>query len=203
MKWYVAAPVLLALSCGTGEVQTVPGQGVIPCTSSSDGHLFPTSELQEREGWYGELLRAEGEPALCDRAGHATAAYRFIWLRSFAPAVFVRVEWAAEAGRLIAVGAGDRFDTATTPKRVERFVTQSEWDRIQQLEGQVQFWSDEQLDTDRHAAGLDGAYWIIEGIRDGRYRAIERWTPSDSLRPFGLYLLDLAGLRPLNADEIY
>jgi hypothetical protein len=55
------------------------------------------------------------------------------------------------------------------------------------------------------AAGLDGAQWIFEGLREGRYAVREVWTPTDKgedavFRSAGLAFLVGAGLKPPASD---
>jgi len=52
--------------------------------------------------------------------------------------------------------------------------------------------------------GVDGAQWIIEGVRYGDYHVVDRWSPQNGeIRSLGLYILrDLAKLK-LARNEIY
>jgi hypothetical protein len=55
-----------------------------------------------------------------------------------------------------------------------------------------------------NAVTLDGAQWIVEGVKDGRYHVIDRFSPNaaDPVRVFGLMALKLARFR-MRASEIY
>ena len=49
--------------------------------------------------------------------------------------------------------------------------------------------------------GLDGAQWIIEGLLNGNYHIVDRWSPEEgSIRAIGLHFLKLSDLK---VDEIY
>jgi hypothetical protein len=55
--------------------------------------------------------------------------------------------------------------------------------------------------------GLDGAQWIIEGIKGGEYHVIDRWSPEpaagDAAYILGtMMVFDLARLR-IKQSEIY
>jgi hypothetical protein len=52
--------------------------------------------------------------------------------------------------------------------------------------------------------GVDGAQWIVEGVRDGTYHIVDRWSPTDDeIRSLGLYMVrDLAKVK-LASSEIY
>jgi hypothetical protein len=44
-------------------------------------------------------------------------------------------------------------------------------------------------------AGFDGAQWIVEARRDGRYHIVDRWTGIDhGLESVGGLFINLAGL---------
>ncbi len=62
--------------------------------------------------------------------------------------------------------------------------------------------ADPRLKTDE--IGVDGAQWIVEGIKDGRYKVVDRWSPEKgAVRALGLtMLLDLAKLK-LQYREVY
>lgn len=63
----------------------------------------------------------------------------------------------------------------------------------------MQFWS---LGLD-DKAGDDGAQWIIEGVKDGKYHLVDRWSPKDGqVRELGLMLLDMANLK-IPAKDVY
>jgi hypothetical protein len=47
---------------------------------------------------------------------------------------------------------------------------------------------------DRNSAGLDGSSWILEGVQDGKYHVIDRWSPEAGTfaREFGERMLKMA-----------
>jgi hypothetical protein len=46
----------------------------------------------------------------------------------------------------------------------------------------------------RAISGNDGAEWIVEARRDGRYQVVFRWSGRDGLESVGRLFLDLADL---------
>jgi hypothetical protein len=43
--------------------------------------------------------------------------------------------------------------------------------------------------------GNDGSQWIIEGVRNGKYNVVDRWTPRDSAyQELGMFLINLTDL---------
>ena len=57
---------------------------------------------------------------------------------------------------------------------------------------------------DSASAGNDGSEWVIEGVRGGKYRLVERWTPrSGPVFDLGSALaFNLGGLR-VPKSELY
>lgn len=55
-----------------------------------------------------------------------------------------------------------------------------------------------------HLDGFDGAQWVMEGFREGKYRMVRRWSPKDgSFRELCVIFLLLAGLYPKENQAIY
>lgn len=52
--------------------------------------------------------------------------------------------------------------------------------------------------------GVDGAQWIIEGVRNKTYHVVDRWSPKDgSVRALGLFIVtDLVKMK-LAAKDVY
>jgi len=52
--------------------------------------------------------------------------------------------------------------------------------------------------------GLDGAQWILEGVKNGKYQVTDRWSPEvGPIRNLGIMMLiDLAKLKLLY-EEVY
>lgn len=51
--------------------------------------------------------------------------------------------------------------------------------------------------------GLDGAQWIIEGVKDGKYHIADRWSPSKgSVYDLGMLAIQLSELN-IPKREIY
>ena len=51
---------------------------------------------------------------------------------------------------------------------------------------------------------LDGAQWIVEGVKNGQYHVVDRWSPDapDPVRAIGLLALRLGRVK-LHRGEIY
>ncbi len=75
---------------------------------------------------------------------------------------------------------------------------------VERING-VSFWNLPTLQPSDGTVGLDGAQWIIEGAKDGRYHVIDRWSPDrdNPAHIIGMiFAIDLAKLRLLY-QEVY
>ena len=53
-------------------------------------------------------------------------------------------------------------------------------------------------------SGPDGARWILEGAKGGKYHVVHRWAPKDgAVRTLGLYFAVDVGKMKLGDNEIY
>jgi hypothetical protein len=64
------------------------------------------------------------------------------------------------------------------------------------------FWELAPLDKSR--LGADGAQWIIEGVKNGNYRIVDRWSPDDGpVRVTGLLMLKELAKVKIPGKETY
>lgn len=147
--------------------------------------------------WYSTQLCAMGEPPLAIPPA-ATLVLRFVWLRSFHPAIAVRVERVGPDARLYAVelsGAGG-YEPGLPARRQERSLSDVDWEVLANLVEQSDFWL---LPVTEPGFGLDGATWLLEISERHRYHLVDRWSGGE-LEDVGRQLLALSGLEP---DPIY
>lgn len=174
---------------------------------------FPAGSLSSRgridqfvSEWYAKQLKALEEPSLWELSKtQKTQTYRFVWLRTFHHPVAIRIDMNPDGtSRLttkMASGAGGyapgeliQNDVATlTKERTDLFLRTIDTNN---------FWKLPSFDESRR--GFDGAQWIIEGVRDGTYRIVDRWCPNDGeVRTIGLLMIkDLAKLQ-IPSKEFY
>jgi hypothetical protein len=169
------------------------------------GGVFSDNERRDefRVRWYTEHLAAMGEPSLyfcCITPGEsyqvlrAEESYRFLWLRSFHHPVAVRV-WRSGDEHFLVVkqldGAGGYAPGKLSVNRT-RPLSKDEWDEFVRLLDGICYW---QMPTEDSRLGNDGAQWILEGMKDGRYHVVDRWSPDGGdYRAACLHLLKLSGL---------
>lgn len=162
----------------------------------------------EHEGfvveWYAKHLKAMGERSLLSYPESRAESYRFLWLRTFHHPVAVRV-WRSGDSRFLNVkqlsGAGG-YEPGRLITNQTRQLTNAEWDGFVSLLDRSCYW---QLPAEIDDMGNDGAQWILEGVSEGRYHVVDRWTPrSGDFREVCLYLLKLSnlGIDP-SAKDVY
>jgi hypothetical protein len=150
------------------------------------------------------------EPSLSCGPPDDVEAYRFLWLRSFHNDIAVRVIRRGDAYALEAVildgagrssaylrwlveGTGDYHKPGNVSRRVRRALSRDQWQAVMTKLEEIQLW---QMPTqsDVPLLGTDGAQWIVEARRDGRYHVVDRWIGADGLKSIGMLFLDLADL---------
>ena len=175
--------------------------------------------------WYASYLRAAREPSLIalavPRRGREQAPpveqYRFLWLPSFHPPFAIRIARGAsddpDAGALLTVKELARLTGFTLPGPLVRVTTvELPADRWAALRTQldVGFWPLPSEPTRESRSGLDGAEWVMEGVRGTEYHVVHRWSPDEhspaadqAFRAAALAFVDASGLASRIAPEIY
>lgn len=153
------------------------GAAARQCGSATE--YFDGTPLADREGWYGDHLRALGERPLCAGPGAPAEVYRLTWLPSFHSSVVVRVEREAATYRLTAKtesGAGG-YDPGHLARDTSFTLGEPDVTEFERRLAAAHFWT---LSTDppKTAMGLDGSQWVLEGITSGRYHVVDRWSPN-------------------------
>jgi hypothetical protein len=133
--------------------------------------------------------------------------YRFLWLRSFHHPVVIRLSHMRRGGFIVSTeldGAGG-YAPGRQLRRDSVRLSDDTWTSFQALIAREAFWT--RLTTDTAHQGLDGADWIIEATRGGRYIIVERWAPATNesaafMRRLGLEFLRL-GRVSVPAADVY
>ena len=176
-----------------------------------------SSKIDEfRAGWYGTSLKRMDEPSLAERAGKekGLVAYRFLWLRTFHRPISIRLEVPESGDPSLVVkeldGQGG-YDPGKLKLKKKLAVQKADVERALAAVQKAKFWempTDEppkrwkdksgQVLEERHA---DGAQWVIEGVRGGKYHVVDRWCPSSgAFYDLCMMLINLSGL---NETDVY
>ncbi len=149
---------------------------------------------------YSNALVAFGEEKLC--ANNDDIVIRFIWLRTFHNPVTISIrknETLIElTWKIIEGGEGNSSNRIVNLN--QRILMESEWMKFTQCLDNTDFWN---LETTSSDTGFDGSNWIIEGIEEGQYQIVDRWTPNNStFAEIGKLLIKLTDLN-ISKNEIY
>jgi hypothetical protein len=146
---------------------------------------------QFRIDWYSKALKAMDEGPLCSRSNEEES-YRFLWLRSFDHPIAIRVQRFG-SNRLVVVKELERSRSDEVAGNLKTFsfpLSDEEWNLITLNLDHACFW---QMPTSKEIMMNDGAQWIMEGYREGRYHVVDRQSPEDgAYRDACLYLLRAA-----------
>ena len=172
------------------------------------GSLGPTGDLDEfKNRWYSGNLKALQEPALYPMAkDKSIECYRFLWLRSFSHPISVRLshhgkdEWILKLK--IAGGAAGFHPHSLIEEETMHLRDANIQEFLSQIDS-LGFWkAPNPLLNDQ--VGTDGSQWIIEGVKDGNYHVIDRWSPKSGIaRELGWRLMFNLGGLEVPKQEIY
>jgi len=160
--------------------------------------------------WYSRQLNGLEEPslwALSQDDKHATV-YRFLWLRTFHHPIAIRVviapDGTAELIMKMSGGAGGYGPGPLIENQTKKLSATEVTDLLEQVNN-ANFWK---LSTQEKRSSLsfemDGAQWILEGVQDGNYHIVDRWSPTKgAYRALCLFFVrKLARLR-VPRDQVY
>jgi hypothetical protein len=180
-----------------------PGRSVLISRIRPAAHgYFPAGIWEGYEGrdgfvneWYSKHLTAMQEPSLLALPATQGEAYRFIWLRTFHHPIAIRLWRENSPAQLVALELDGRggYEPGIIIKNKSRRLSEQEWLEFLRRLNQTTYWT--MPTEDPREGGNDGAQWILEAVREGRYHLVERWSPrSGEYRAACLYLLKIAGI---------
>ncbi len=156
--------------------------------------------------WYAKHLGALKEPSLWESSKmQKTQSYRFLWLRTFHHPIAIRIDVNIDGTSSLTTkmtsGAGG-YDPGRLIQNETHILSreQTNW-LLGQIEGH-NFWKLPSIQET--PGGADGAQWIIEGVRDGTYHVVDRWSPKDGqIRALGLFMVSELAKMKFAANEVY
>jgi hypothetical protein len=123
-----------------------------------------------------EALVAMQEPPLAAFT-ESSESYRFVWLRSWDAPVCVRINRDGSEGS-IATKVLEKYEGPTYGSLThssERHLTEDEMSHLAKLLDAASFWS---APAERDWVTLDGAGWMLEGLRAGMHHIVKRNSPA-------------------------
>lgn len=202
--------VLPAVAKVDQRLSCFPGLSVSVGKSSAQREFFPAVALGEnawsrrfRSDWYSRYLEAMNELPLAALINE-DESYRFLWLRTFHNPVAIHV-WRAGERRFLVVkrmnGSGG-YVPGTVDLYWARSLSEDDWDIFMMHLEHSLYWS---MPTRDDRMLHDGAQWIMEGYREGRYHFVDRQSPeTGAYRDACIYLLEQSGLlAEIPTDDVY
>jgi hypothetical protein len=194
------AAILLIIVCYAHGQQFFPA-GILGKNQKED---------EFRNQWYSKQLRALREPSLWETSKRDVMVeeYRFLYLRSFHHPISVRLLLAPN--KTATLFSKETNGKSGEPGRLIRnrktHLTKLQTQAFMDAPTDLRFWDLPTLleEKDSNVVNLDGAQWIFEGIKEGRYHIVDRWSPDrtdDPIRIIGTTLMiDLAHFKFLYRD---
>jgi Carboxypeptidase regulatory-like domain len=147
---------------------------------------YKASEGLASRNFYSKALTGINQPLLCpDSVSEGKEWYRFLWVPTFSPPVFLRVdiepdgtaqlltyEWPGQGG----------YDWGK-PKKSERKLTSEQQAELYLTLADFGFWTlPTRVDPPPNVVVLDGTEWFLEGVKEGNCHVVTRYsTPLNSL----------------------
>src|SRR5215469_8133831 len=132
-----------------------------------------TADLQVR--WYSAEMYALGENPLWPPSIGPGATYRLTYSASSGPTAIILSVSPDGKGRVnIKTLDGEREVMKVDETAL---ATRDQLDRFFALLEEAHFWTTPTELPQTGRIGLDGAEWMMEGVKDGKYRAVVRWCP--------------------------
>lgn len=161
---------------------------------------FPPNTFQTPGGdfmvqWYSSVLYALAEKPLWP-ADPKSAAYRFIWMRSFHDQVSITMDVQPGGSGQLRLQVLGRI-----PRKLEsrtESLSKAQVQGVLALIEKAEFWK---METEGGPHGNDGAEWVLEGVQAGQYHIVTRWDARTTV--FGKALLEMLRLSNYKTDEIY
>jgi hypothetical protein len=187
---------------------------LVICGAAGRVQYFPPlafSDDPNRDGftqdWYSRHLKALDEPSLWEMSKSSTdQVYRFLWLRTFHHPVAVRLNVTDDGTGLLTVkeadGAGGYEPGKVIVNRTSKVSKQKTKLFLDKIE-ELGYWNlPTREEKSKTVIILDGSRWVLEGVRDGKYKVVDHWTPKDGpVRDLGVFLVfDLAEMKVPQGD---
>lgn len=161
--------------------------------------FFPPEIDDSREQWYSAALLAFREKRIWQPREKLNGdTIRFLWLRSFAPSVCIRVNCGKEGDAVLYGKQSSGRPGEGGHIKAERIVSldHTAYSKLERSLNDIGFFDLPTIyQSDRVCH--DGDQWIVEAQLDGRYHVVDRHSSNnEDLRKIGILLLKQAGLLP-------
>jgi hypothetical protein len=178
---------------------------VVVALYASPPRYFPAGSFgskasieQLKTEWYSSKLAALHESSLWEvsRQHRSIETYRFLWLRTFHHPLSIRVTVAGGGAGVLEAKETDGFGGLPGLGKLirddKRILSKGELELFFTKLDLLRLWVSQ--NDNEYRGGPDGAQWVLEAVKNGKYRILDVWSPedSDSMRSFGIAILALA-----------
>ncbi|WP_165234106.1 hypothetical protein [Aquisphaera insulae] len=149
-----------------------------------DGYRNGAADISQAiDQRYSDALEAMHEESLWKlaRVDNSIAVFRLLWLPTSGPPISVRIQFSDKKVRLeiIKLDGYGGYDIGKIAYRKSVEGELSLWNRLVEESEEASFW---RMPTRIDDLGLDGEHFVLEGVKDGIYHVVDRWSPR-----FGAY----------------
>ena len=134
---------------------------------------FTSGAADFQRRWYSSDMYALGEKPLWPAPPGPETIYRLTYLPAFTGPSVVTLSVPPEGDGTIAIKTIS-VDQDTAKVDESKVARRNQLSRFLAALDEAQFWT---TPTELPRRGFDGAEWIMEGVKDGRYRVVVRWSP--------------------------
>ena len=138
--------------------------------------------------------------------------YRITFIPTFVGPVKIRVERHREEFVLVAkrLSGQGGFEVGNLKDEKKRRLKPEEWNHLLALIDKAGFWNmpyvekaSEPNEKGEVTLCLDGSEWVLEGVKNGKFHAVNRYCPNEkTFEEIGLYPAKLSGLK-IKQRELY
>ncbi len=150
--------------------------------------------------WYSANLAIMKEPALPKRAKNSkNVIYRFTCLRTFDRPFSINVTKTKDGfvlTRKVLSGKGG-YDPGILEETAKHSLKDAAVEELEKLLTELKF-SKMKPTIIEDLKGWDGSHWMLEVVKEGRYKIVDRWSPDEGepMRRIGEWFLDKAKWTP-------
>jgi hypothetical protein len=152
-------------------------------TSIREDTYFPKGTFEAISRYvYAYHLGFFREPSLLRESQESgLQSYRFLWLRTFHHAVVIRVDVLNDGTGTLTTKTSSGEAGFGVPNRkiisdVSRSLSRDELRPFLKRLNETRFWSVATIER-ADQTGEDGADWLLEGVKGGKYHVVSRWSP--------------------------
>ena len=102
--------------------------------------------------------------------------YRFTWLKSFDNPIVIRIEISSNKKTIFWKEL--EIDKEYKPTKIiideNKPLSNQKWNELNRLIQKTNFW---EIYPNINAPGFDGSFWVLEGTKEGKYKAVAYWVP--------------------------